>query len=75
MKWQGMDGLRGPLFTGTGYYLKRKALYGTPNQEGIILVFRSAFLHEPKKIFGLSSKFIASLKDINDEDINGRNLH
>ncbi|KAL7225269.1 hypothetical protein ACSBR1_020617 [Camellia fascicularis] len=34
MKWQGMDGLRGPLFTGTGYYLKRKALYGTPNQEG-----------------------------------------
>ncbi|KAI8011630.1 Cellulose synthase-like protein G1 [Camellia lanceoleosa] len=39
MKWQGMDGLRGPLFTGTGYYLKRKALYGTPNQEGIILEF------------------------------------
>ncbi|KAL7220174.1 hypothetical protein ACSBR2_013106 [Camellia fascicularis] len=65
MKWQGVDGLRGPLFTGTGYYLKRKALYGTPNQEG-------AFLHEPKKIFGLSSKFIASLKDINDEDINGK---
>lgn len=31
-----------------------------------------AFLHEPKKIFGLSSKFIASLKDINDEDINGK---
>ncbi|KAI7980356.1 Cellulose synthase-like protein G2 [Camellia lanceoleosa] len=39
MKWQGMDGLRGPLFTGTGYYLKRKALYETPNQEGIILEF------------------------------------
>ncbi|CAL5395296.1 unnamed protein product [Camellia sinensis] len=60
-----MDGLKGPLFTGTGYYLKRKALYGTPNQEG-------AFLHEPKKTFGLSSKFIASLKDINDQDINGK---
>ncbi|KAF5950722.1 hypothetical protein HYC85_012715 [Camellia sinensis] len=65
IKWQGMDGLRGPLFTGTGYSLKRKALYGTPNQEG-------SFLHEPKKTFGLSSKFIASLKDINDQDIDGK---
>ncbi|THG20882.1 hypothetical protein TEA_003106 [Camellia sinensis var. sinensis] len=33
-KWQGMDGLSGPLFTGTGYYVKRKALFGSANQKG-----------------------------------------
>ncbi|XP_026451626.1 cellulose synthase-like protein G2 [Papaver somniferum] len=26
-KWQGMDGLRGPVLSGTGFYLKRKALF------------------------------------------------
>ncbi|CAL5413508.1 unnamed protein product [Camellia sinensis] len=67
LKWQGMDGLRGPLFTGTGYYLKRKALYGTPNQE-------DAFLHEPQKNFGLSSKFIASLKSSNHQDTSGKEI-
>lgn len=29
-----MDGLRGPVMSGTGYFLRRKALYGSPNQEG-----------------------------------------
>ncbi|KAM3755974.1 hypothetical protein ACB098_02G077600 [Castanea mollissima] len=55
-KWQGMDGLRGPLLSGTGFYMKRKALYGKPNQEGI-----------PEKNFGTSSKFIYSLKGNNEK--------
>ncbi|MBA0870245.1 hypothetical protein Goshw_009714 [Gossypium schwendimanii] len=33
IKWQGMDGIRGPSLSGTGFYLKRKALYGSPNCE------------------------------------------
>ncbi|CAK9167158.1 unnamed protein product [Ilex paraguariensis] len=33
-KWQGMDGLRGPPLSGTGYYLKRIALYQSPKQKG-----------------------------------------
>ncbi|XP_047318927.1 cellulose synthase-like protein G3 [Impatiens glandulifera] len=54
-KWQGMDGLRGPLFTGTGYYVKRKSLYGYPNREDV-------FLLEAERNFGWSSKLIDSLK-------------
>nr|GMD65557.1 cellulose synthase-like protein G2 [Ipomoea batatas] len=28
VKWRGMDGLRGPILSGTCFYIKRKALYG-----------------------------------------------
>ncbi|KAI8005268.1 Cellulose synthase-like protein G1 [Camellia lanceoleosa] len=63
--WQGMDGLRGPVFTGTGYYLKRKALYQSPDQD-------DAILQEPKKSFGLSSKFIASLNTYKVQDTNAK---
>ncbi|KAI7980357.1 Cellulose synthase-like protein G2 [Camellia lanceoleosa] len=34
--WQGMDGLRDPPCSGTGYYLKRKTLFGSPNPEGLL---------------------------------------
>ncbi|KAF8388200.1 hypothetical protein HHK36_026866 [Tetracentron sinense] len=54
-KWQGMDGLSGPLLSGTGYYLKRLAIYGSPKQE-------DAFLLQPEKCFGSSNKFISSLR-------------
>ena len=41
-----MDGIGGPYFTGTGYYLKRKAFYGTPNHEGMpTSVFKSVILY------------------------------
>ncbi|PPD73743.1 hypothetical protein GOBAR_DD29332 [Gossypium barbadense] len=33
IKWQGMDGIRGPSLSDTSFYLKRKALYGSPNCE------------------------------------------
>ncbi|KAL1825997.1 hypothetical protein ACET3Z_012775 [Daucus carota] len=54
-KWQGMDGLMGPVLTGSGYYLKRKALYGSPDQE-------DTYLHQPDALcFGDSNMFIASI--------------
>ncbi|KAL7220187.1 hypothetical protein ACSBR2_013115 [Camellia fascicularis] len=65
--WQGMDGFRGPACSGTGYYLKRKTLFGSPNHKDV-------FLNEPKSNFGLSSKFIASLKGINEQEANGIGL-
>ncbi|MFS7924768.1 putative cellulose synthase (UDP-forming) [Helianthus anomalus] len=34
--WFGMDGIKGPCLSGTGYYLKREALYKLPlTQEGL----------------------------------------
>lgn len=35
-----MDGLRGTVCAGTGYYLNKKALYCRPNHEGILLDFK-----------------------------------
>ena len=35
MAWYGMDGLTGPVLSGTGYYLKRESLYGHFAQEGM----------------------------------------
>ncbi|XP_052206381.1 cellulose synthase-like protein G3 isoform X2 [Diospyros lotus] len=67
-KWQGMDGLRGPMLTGTGYYLKRKSLYGSPNNQ------EDVFLHNPENNSGLSSKFIASLKGTSEHHTNGEGL-
>lgn len=56
-KWQGMDGLRGPVLNGTGYYLKRKALYGRPHNEDEFLI------GQPEKVFGSSTNFIDSLRE------------
>ncbi|CAK9165438.1 unnamed protein product [Ilex paraguariensis] len=63
-KYQGMDGLRGPVCSGTGYYLKKQSLYCSPNKE-------DEFLHEAQKNFGFSSKFNASLKGSNEQHIKG----
>ncbi|XP_043697953.1 cellulose synthase-like protein E2 isoform X2 [Telopea speciosissima] len=52
--WPCMDGLQGPILSGTGFYIKRKALYGNPMQEDDdLLQLRSSF--------GNSNRFIASL--------------
>ena len=29
-----MDGLQGPMLSGTGFYMKREALYGNLSQKG-----------------------------------------
>ncbi|KAF8401836.1 hypothetical protein HHK36_012782 [Tetracentron sinense] len=55
-KWQGMDGLRGPVLSGTGFYLKRLALYGSPKQQGNCCL-------EPERSFGPSNQFITSLRE------------
>ncbi|XAR57381.1 Cellulose synthase (UDP-forming) [Bertholletia excelsa] len=47
--WLGMDGLRGPMLSGTGFYLKRKALYA------------DATLLQLQERFGPSKEFIKSL--------------
>ncbi|KVH54444.1 Cellulose synthase, partial [Cynara cardunculus var. scolymus] len=54
-KYQGMDGIGGTICSGTGYYLKKKALYTCPNQQ-------DEHLLHPEERFGGSRKFIDSLK-------------
>ncbi|KAK4355800.1 hypothetical protein RND71_024771 [Anisodus tanguticus] len=55
--WHGMDGIQGPVLSGTGYFLKRNALYTSPVED--------EFLGSPEKRVGSSRKFIASLKENN----------
>lgn len=52
--WRGMDGLRGPCLSGTGFYIKRMALYGS-------LPKRVEDPVELRHSFGPSNKFIKSL--------------
>ncbi|XP_057771367.1 cellulose synthase-like protein E6 [Salvia miltiorrhiza] len=54
-KWEGFDGLRGPVLSGTGFYIKREALYGTRKLQS------NVDLNELKKYYGLSNEFINSI--------------
>ncbi|KAF6148931.1 hypothetical protein GIB67_028768 [Kingdonia uniflora] len=69
--WQGMDGIQGPVLSGTGFYLKRRALYSGPEQR------KDIDLHQLKANFGSSNKLISSLQqDVNTDDLsNGDSLH
>ncbi|KAL9410801.1 hypothetical protein AB3S75_044555 [Citrus x aurantiifolia] len=53
--WYGMDGLKGPIVSGTNFYMKRGALYSVSMQEGIDLT-------ELKNSFGPSNEFLKSLR-------------
>ncbi|KAI3469715.1 hypothetical protein Pfo_026378 [Paulownia fortunei] len=54
-KWEGLDGLRGPLLSGTCFYIKREALCKTQKfQEDVDLI-------QLKKCFGSSNEFIKSI--------------
>ncbi|KAK4405847.1 Cellulose synthase-like protein G3 [Sesamum angolense] len=54
-RWEGLDGLRGPVLSGTCFYIKREALHGTKKfQEDVDLV-------QLKKCFGTSNEFIKSI--------------
>ncbi|CAA2961581.1 cellulose synthase G3 [Olea europaea subsp. europaea] len=64
-RYQGMDGIRGTVCAGTGYYLKKKALYCRPSHE-------DEFLSEAEKNFGRSSQFIDSLMTLNGKPVNKR---
>ncbi|KAA8527736.1 hypothetical protein F0562_035395 [Nyssa sinensis] len=54
IQWQGFDGLEGPPVSGTGFYMKRMALYGsfTPKDVDIMKL---------KLSYGISNEFIKSL--------------
>ncbi|KAL0376734.1 UNVERIFIED_CONTAM: Cellulose synthase-like protein G2 [Sesamum calycinum] len=64
-KYQGMDGIKGTVCAGTGYFLKKKALYCSPNQE-------DEFLEEPEKNFGFSTKLIDSLQALTGKNVRER---
>ncbi|KAK7391644.1 hypothetical protein VNO78_20061 [Psophocarpus tetragonolobus] len=51
--WQGMDGLTGPVLSGTGFYLKRESLYGNYKIKDTDL--------EIQQYVGTSNEFIKSL--------------
>ncbi|KAL3506070.1 hypothetical protein ACH5RR_031452 [Cinchona calisaya] len=53
--WPGMDGLKGPILSGTCFYIKRESLYGSSTDKDMDLI-------ELKQSFGPSNEFIKSLK-------------
>ncbi|XWS39217.1 hypothetical protein CRYUN_Cryun18bG0031400 [Craigia yunnanensis] len=54
--WHGLDGLTGPVLSGTNFYMKREALLGSfSSQEGIDLMAL-------KRSFGSSNEFIKALR-------------
>ncbi|OMO54776.1 Cellulose synthase [Corchorus capsularis] len=80
IQWQGFDGLRGPVVSGTNFYMKREALLGNSIQDG------NVDLMALKKSFGPSNEFIKTLRrdfkpsfNINDGKssnyFTGLNLH
>ncbi|XP_027367287.1 cellulose synthase-like protein G2 [Abrus precatorius] len=52
--WQGMDGLKGPVLSGTGFYIRRESLYGKYKIEDTDL--------ELQQYVGTSNEFIKSLE-------------
>ncbi|KAJ7954754.1 Cellulose synthase [Quillaja saponaria] len=54
VQWRGMDGLKGPVLSGTGFYMKREALCDRS-------IVKDTDLPELQKVFGSSNEFIKSL--------------
>ncbi|WCJ23963.1 cellulose synthase family protein [Euphorbia peplus] len=59
VRWPGTDGLQGPILSGTGFYMKRKALYGH--------ILRD--LEELKRTFGHSNQYLMSVRVSIENDI------
>ncbi|XP_051129337.1 cellulose synthase-like protein G3 [Andrographis paniculata] len=59
-KYQGMDGLKGTVCAGTGYFLKKKALYCSPHEN------EDEVLRDVEKKFGSSKQLIDSVKHLNE---------
>ncbi|KAF3972584.1 hypothetical protein ACB098_02G079000 [Castanea mollissima] len=53
VQWQGIDGLKGPILSGTGFYIKRVSICGRSIQD--------IDLEELKQSFGSSNELIKSL--------------
>ncbi|XP_023913307.1 cellulose synthase-like protein G2 [Quercus suber] len=57
VQWQGIDGLQGPILSGTGFYMKRVSLCGRSIQD--------IDLEKLKQSFGSSNELIKSLRGNN----------
>ncbi|KAF5185553.1 Cellulose synthase-like protein g1 [Thalictrum thalictroides] len=68
VQWYGMDGLRGPFLSGTGFYLKREALFRSPTQKDLSHITN-------KQDVGCSDEFIASLHRDNKFEAISNNQH
>ncbi|KAJ6890504.1 cellulose synthase-like protein [Populus alba x Populus x berolinensis] len=55
IRWPGIDGLQGPVLSGTGFYMKREALYGNLSEKDVMRL---------KQSFGHSNDFIMSIHKI-----------
>ncbi|KAK0606789.1 hypothetical protein LWI29_004421 [Acer saccharum] len=53
--WYGLDGLRGPILSGTNFYMKRESLYNYSMHKGVDLT-------ELKNYFGTSNELLKSLR-------------
>ncbi|XVF62935.1 hypothetical protein PTKIN_Ptkin09bG0048800 [Pterospermum kingtungense] len=68
VKWPGMDGLQGPMLSGTGFYMKRKALYGDIVQEEIDPI-------RLKRYLGPSNELVKSLhRSYHHNSVNNKGL-
>lgn len=71
-QWHGMDGLRGPILSGTCFYMRREALYGSPPIQSRKRLY--ADIMEHRDTFGPSDEFIKSIcgnckcSEINEDD-------
>ncbi|KAL5781828.1 hypothetical protein ACOSP7_006857 [Xanthoceras sorbifolium] len=54
ISWFGLDGIRGPVLSGTNFYIKRESLYGHSIRKGVDL-------RGLKNTFGTSNEFLKSL--------------
>ncbi|XP_026657101.2 cellulose synthase-like protein G2 isoform X1 [Phoenix dactylifera] len=73
IQWKGCDGLKGPILSGTGFYIKRNALYGArPGQKSTREGFNSTEIAELKQSFGSSNEFIASFLHNRRNDLDNR---
>ncbi|KAK4855788.1 hypothetical protein QYF36_010879 [Acer negundo] len=55
ISWYGLDGLSGPVVSGTNFYMKREALYNYSIHKGVDLI-------ELKNYFGTSNELLKSLR-------------
>jgi len=72
-RWFGLDGVRGPLLSGTGFYVRRDALYGATPPPGST-DFSSMDAGELKTRFGHSDCLVASLRGGGGGDQHRRRL-
>lgn len=64
--WEGMDGLDGPVLSGTGFYMKRVALYGTSIQDTSLTELRQTFGYSDEFIKSLSPKYLPNISNGGD---------